>query len=124
MRGYLFFVVESDLWRVVLIGGLALNAVLGFGYRVYRLSRGGPLGDVLGQGVLAVLLLGIVVALSLGAQWARWVAMTYGLLFALVVMPLWILAVLIPLGPRAPDYAFAAVYWMTLVLIVIAALLV
>ena len=122
MRGYLFCAVETDWWRAVLIGALATNAVLGFGYRVYRLSRGGPLGDVLGQGILGVVLLVIVLALSLGAHWARWIAFGYGLFFAGVVMPLWTLAVLIPLPPRAPDYAFAGIYWITLLAIVAAAL--
>ncbi len=37
-------------------------------------------------------------------------------------MPIWVLAVLIPLRPRVPDYTFTGLYWGVLVLIVVAAL--
>lgn len=114
--------MESDTWRVILAAGLFVNACAGLGYRVYRLSQGGPKADVIGQAILGVLLTGLAAAIALGAGWPRWGALVYGLLFGLVAMPLWVLAVLIPLRPRAIDYAFTAVYWLMLVLIVVAAL--
>jgi hypothetical protein len=112
---------ETDVWRVLLVGGLALNGVAGFGYRLLRYRRGGPLGDVWGQAVLGVLLISLAVATALGAEWPRWPALGYAVLFALVVMPIWTLAVLIPLPPGRVDYAFTAVYWATLVAIGVAA---
>ncbi|MGH2734068.1 MAG: hypothetical protein ACRDKZ_00700 [Actinomycetota bacterium] len=109
-------------WETLLIACLALNAVLGFAYRLHRLSRGGPLYDVVGQTVLALLLGGLALSLSWGAGWPRWVALGYGLLFGLVVMPLWVLAVLLPMRPGRIDYGFTAVYWAALGLIVASAL--
>jgi hypothetical protein len=38
-------------------------------------------------------------------------------------MPVWTLAVLLPLPPRRPDYAFTGIYWATLIAIVLAAIL-
>lgn len=109
-------------WTGVLTAGLATNAVLGFAYRLYRYARGGPIGDVAGQAILGVLLGGLAIAIARGAGWARWLALAYGLLFGLVVMPLWVLAVLIPLPPGALDRAFTACYWVVLGVIVVAAL--
>jgi hypothetical protein len=114
--------MSSHSWGAVLAGALVANALLGFGYRVYRLSKGGPMADVAGQAVLGTLLALLGLAAALGAGWVRWPALVYALLFALVVMPIWTLAVLIPLPPRGADYAFTGVYWATLVVIVIAAL--
>lgn len=114
--------MDSDTWQIVLIAGLLVNAALGFGYRVYRLGKGGPKADVVGQAILGGLLAGLASALALGAGWPRWPALVYGLLFGVVVMPIWVLAVLIPLRPRAIDYAFTGVYWAVLVLIAVAAL--
>ncbi|HEX2056804.1 MAG TPA: hypothetical protein VHI71_00405 [Actinomycetota bacterium] len=114
--------MDSDTWRIVLVAGLLVNASIGLGYRVYRLSRGGPKSDVVGQAILGVLLAGLAVALAEGAGWPRWGALVYGLLFGVVVMPIWVLAVLIPLQPRAIDYAFTALYWAMLVAIVAAAI--
>lgn len=111
-----------ELWETVLVAALGLNAVLGFGYRVYRLTKGGPLGDVTGQAVLGLLLAGAAVAIAADHGWARWVALFYGILFALIVMPVWTLAVLLPLRPGAIDYSFTGLYWGALVLIMIAAL--
>ena len=111
----------ADEWEIVLVVALAVNAAIGFGYRVYRLTRRGPLGDVIGQAVLGVLLAGLSVAVALGAGWARWAALAYALLFGLLVMPVWVLAVLIPSDPRRIDYVFTATYWILLVLIAIAA---
>ena len=114
--------MDSDTWRAVLVAALLINAAAGFGYRLYRLSKGGPKSDVIGQAILGVLLVGLAPALALGAGWPRWGALVYGLLFGVVVMPVWVLAVLIPLGPRAVDYAFTGVYWAMLGLIVIGGL--
>lgn len=106
------------------MAGLSLNAVLGFGYRVYRLSKGGPLGDVIGQAVLGLLLLGIAVGVGAEWGWVRWVALAYAVLFAVIVMPVWVLAVLIPMKPTAIDYSFATVYWVGLATIAIASVLI
>lgn len=114
--------MDSDTWRIVLAAGLLVNAALGLGYRVYRLRKGGPKADVVGQAILGALLTMLAVPLALGAGWPRWPALVYGLLFGVVVMPIWVLAVLIPLRPRAVDYAFTGVYWSVLVLIVVAVL--
>ena len=111
-----------ELWESLLVAGLGLNAVLGFGYRVYRLAKGGPLGDVTGQAILGVLLAGTAVSFAADQGWARWVALTYGLVFALIVMPVWTLAVLLPLRPGVVDYGFTGLYWGALVVIVLAAL--
>jgi hypothetical protein len=109
-------------WTGVLVAGLTTNALVGFTYRLYRYARGGPLGDVVGQAILGVLLGGLALAVAAGASWARWLALAYGLLFGLVVMPLWVLAVLIPLPPGPVDRAFTALYWLVLGSIVVAAL--
>ena len=111
------------MWRSLLVGALCLNAVAGFGYRFYRLKRGGPLGDVLGQAILGALLLALAVLIGTEADWARWPALAYAALFGLVVMPIWTLAVLIPLPPGRLDYAFTGVYWTTLLVIGVAAIL-
>lgn len=108
---------------MVLVIVLGVNAAIGFGYRVFRLTKGGPMGDVVGQAVLGVILAGLAVAIGLGAGWARWVALVYALLFGIVVMPVWVLAVLLPLRPGALDYAFTATYWMALGAIATAAVL-
>jgi hypothetical protein len=114
--------MDADTWRAVLIGALTLNAVLGLGYRIYRLSRGGPKSDVIGQAILGAVLLGLAAALVAGAGWPLWGALVYAALFGLIVMPIWVLAVLIPQRPGAPDYAFTAVYWIALVATAIAAI--
>ncbi len=114
--------MDSEVWTTVLAAALVTNAIIGVAYRVYRLHRGGPKADVVGQAILGALLLGLAVALALGADWPRWPALGYGLLFGLVVMPLWVLAVLIPLRPGPLDYAFTAFYWGALAVIVIASL--
>jgi hypothetical protein len=113
--------MDGDAWQIVLVAALALNAVTGFGYRVYRLSKGGPMADVIGQAILGVLLGGLSLAVALDAGWARWPALAYGLLFGVIVMPIWVLAVLIPLRPRALDLAFTAIYWVALAAIVVSA---
>ena len=115
--------MDADLWRNVLVGGLLANGLAGFLYRAYRYRKGGPLGDVWGQALLGILLAGFALALVLGAGWPRWPALAYAVLFAFVVMPIWTLAVLIPLPPARLDYAFTALYWATLLVIGTAALL-
>jgi hypothetical protein len=114
--------MTADSWQLVLVIALAFNAVLGFAYRVFRLTKGGPMSDVVGQAILAVILAGLAVVVAADAGWARWVALGYGILFGLVVMPIWVLAVLLPLPPKRIDYAFTAVYWAGLVVIVVAAI--
>ena len=116
--------MDPDVWRGVLIGALVLNALAGFSYRLYRHRKGGPIGDVWGQAVLGVLLAALGLALVLGAGWPRWPALAYAVLFAFVVMPIWTLAVLIPLDPEKIDYAFTTLYWTSLLVIGAAALLV
>jgi small-conductance mechanosensitive channel len=111
-------------WQTVLVVALASNAVLGLGYRVYRLTKKGPVTDVVGQAVLAAILLGLAVAAATDAGWPRWGALAYALLFGLIVMPVWTLAVLLPLPPGKVDYAFTGVYWATLAAIALAAILV
>ena len=110
-------------WVQILMGALVFNAVLGLGYRIYRLRRGGPKADVVGQAILGALLVALALGLVLGAGWPRWPALIYGVVFGVVVMPVWVLAVLIPLNPGAPDYVFTATYWIGLGAIVISALL-
>jgi hypothetical protein len=114
--------MDPDQWRVVLVAALAANAALGLGYRIYRLSKGGPIADVWGQAVLGAVLALIAGAVGLGIVWPRWVALGYALLFALVAMPVWVLGVLLPLPPRAVDYAFTVVYWVMLIVIAVAAI--
>ena len=114
--------MNEDVWQLVLAGALAVNAVTGFTYRVYRLTKGGPMSDVIGQAVLGVLLGVLALGAALDAGFVQWPALIYGLLFGLVVMPIWVLAVLIPQRPGPIDYAFTAVYWGGLVAIVVAAL--
>jgi hypothetical protein len=115
--------MDPDSYDALLAGALALNAALGFGYRVFRLTKRGPLGDVIGQAVLGIVLAGLAVAVGTDLGWARWAALIYGLLFGVAVMPVWVLAVLIPSEPRAPDYAFTVVYWVVLAIVIVASLL-
>jgi hypothetical protein len=115
--------MTAETWEILLAGALAFNAVLGFVYRIYRLTKGGPMGDVVGQAILGVILLGLAAAVAADMGWARWAALGYGVLFGVIVMPIWVLAVLLPLEPGKVDYAFTSVYWLGLALVVIAALL-
>ena len=109
--------------RLVLIVALALNGALGLGYRTYRYSKGGPKTDVWGQAVLAFFLCVLAAAIGLGVAWLRWAALAFALLFAVVVMPIWVLGVLLPMRPRAIDYTFTVIYWALLVAIGVAAVL-
>ena len=114
--------MDPEVWQNVLVGVLGFNAVIGFGYRVYRLSLGGPIADVWGQAILGVLLTALALGLAFGVTWLRWVALVYAALFALVAMPVWVLGVLLPLKPRAVDYSFTVVYWLGLLVIAAAAI--
>ena len=116
--------MKSETWETVLVGALAANAIIGLGYRVYRRAKGGPIADVWGQAILGVLLMAAAVAILLGAGWPRWIAFGYAAVFALLVMPIWVLGVLLPMRPRAIDYTFTITYWVLLVAIGIAAVLV
>lgn len=109
-------------WTTLLVGVLALNAALILVYRVYRLTKGGPMIDVVGGAILGVLLAALALGVVAEWGWARWGALVYALLFGIIVMPLWTLAVLIPLRPSGPDYSFTVVYWVSLVVIGVAAL--
>jgi hypothetical protein len=109
-------------WQAVLVVALGVNAALGFGYRVYRLTKKGPMADVVGQAILSALLIALAIGAAGEHSWARWGALAYGLLFGLIVMPVWTLAVLLPLPPDRVDYAFTGLYWAALAVIVLAAL--
>ncbi len=102
---------------------LVANGLIAFGYRIFRWkAKSGPLEDAIGGGILAVLL-GL---LSLGVAdlgWARWLAFGYGIFFAVIVVPIWTLAVLIPGRPGRIDYAFAGLYEVSLGAIAVLALL-
>jgi len=113
--------MTEDFWRDVLVGALALNALIGLAYRIYRLTKGGPMSDVIGQAILSCFLALLALGVAAGSAAGRWGALAYGLLFGVVVMPVWVLAVLIPLRPRATDYAFTAVYWIGCVAVVVSA---
>jgi hypothetical protein len=112
----------TSAWQTVLIVALSTNAVLGLAYRLYRLTKKGPLADVVGQAILAVVLLGLAAAILEDQAWARWPSLAYALLFAVIVMPIWTLGVLLPMRPRAIDYGFTGVYWATLAVIAVAAI--
>ena len=114
--------MDAEVWRNVLVGVLGFNAVIGFGYRVYRLSLGGPIADVWGQAILGVFLTTLALALAFGVTWLRWVALVYAAVFGLIAMPVWVLGVLLPLKPRALDYSFTLAYWVGLLVIAVAAL--
>jgi hypothetical protein len=114
--------MNEDAWFLILALALAVNGVAGFAYRVYRLTKGGPMSDVIGQGVLGLLLFVLAERALANVEFVRWPAGIYGLVFGLIVMPIWVLAVLIPQRPGAVDYAFTALYWILLVVIVVAAL--
>lgn len=112
----------NDAWLTTLAVAVIVNAAIGFAYPLYRLSRGGPMGDVTGRAILGILLLVIAAAALMDQEWARWAALAYGILFAAIVMPIWVLAVLIPLRPTTIDYLYTTTYWLTLLLIAITAL--
>jgi hypothetical protein len=112
----------QETWKIILVSSLAVNAAIGFGYRVYRLSKGGPIADVWGQAILGVLLAALAIGVAVGITWMRWLAFVYALLFGVAVMPVWVLGVLLPLRPNAVDYAFTVAYWVALVAIGVASI--
>lgn len=115
--------MDVDTWETVLVVALVANATIGLGYRIHRRTKGGPIADVWGQTILGVLLGAIAVGIALDSDWPRWVALGYAVVFALVVMPVWVLGVLLPMRPRAVDYSFTVTYWVLLIAIAVAALL-
>lgn len=116
--------MDTDAWQTLLAALLVTNAALGLGYRIYRRTKGGPKADVWGQAVLAVLLLAIAAGIVSGIEWLQWAALGYSALFAFVAMPVWVLGILLPMRPRALDYAFTVTYWLVLFAIGVAAILV
>ena len=114
--------MKNEMWTLVLVVALLVNAAIGLAYRAYRYSKGGPIADVWGQSVLALLLGAVAIGLANDVDWLRWVALAYAAIYAVVAMPVWILGVLIPLPPRAIDYSFTVVYYAGLLLIAVAAI--
>lgn len=108
---------------IVLVWSLVGVGLLGLGYRGYRLTRGGPAADVWGQAVLGLGLVLLALGAADGIAWTRWIALAFAALFALAVMPVWVMAVLIPMRPGPLDYGFTALYWAGLVTIAVAAAL-
>jgi hypothetical protein len=108
-------------WDSILVVGLTANAIVLFAYRVWRLTRGGPTYDVIGGAILAIALSAVAAGYAAGVEWLRWAALAYAALFGLVVMPIWTLAVLIPMRPGPVDLSFTVVYWTSLPLIAVAA---
>ncbi len=115
--------MTSHNWQTVLALALVLNGLLIAAYRFYRMKKGGPKADAIGGAVLGGMLCLIAILVWQEIGWARWPALVYAVLFAFVVMPIWTLAVLIPLPPGAPDWIFTTLYWGTLGVVGIAALL-
>jgi hypothetical protein len=113
---------DPDPWRVVLVVALICSGLSAAGYRAYRFTRGGPRADAIGGAVLALLL--VLVAAGVGADlsWARWVALVYGLVFGILVTPVWILGVYIPSRPEPLDHALTGLYLLSLVTTIVAAL--
>jgi hypothetical protein len=67
------------------------------------------------------LLVGLAIGVLAGLGAATVGGLVYGAFYGIVVMPIWTLAVLLPMRPGPLDYAFTVVYWSLLALIVIAA---
>lgn len=103
------------------MGSLIFVAVLGFIYRAYRMTKGGPAADVWGQGILGLCLVLIALGVSPDVGWPRWSALAFAVVFGVVVMPVWVLSVLIPMRPGVVDYVFTAAYWSGIVIVGIAA---
>jgi hypothetical protein len=116
--------MTSHTWQAILALALIFNALLLVGYRLLRMKKGGPRADAIGGAVLGGLQVSLAVLVWQGVDWARWPALLLAVLFAFVVTPIWTLAVFIPLRPGAPDWAFLGLYWVSLLLTGLAALLV
>lgn len=102
-------------WQGILVAALVTNGVSLAAYRSYRFTKGGPRADAIGGAVLGALLVLLAALVLNDVSWARWVALVYALFFAVIVMPIWTLAVLIPLPPGPLDYTFAVLYEATLI---------
>jgi hypothetical protein len=114
--------VQLSAAAAVLVVSLAFNAALVITYRTYRLSKGGPMVDVIGGAILSAILALLAAGIALEWTWARWGSLVYAVVFGIIVMPVWVLGVLIPLRPRAPDYLFTGVFWTSLVVIGVSAI--
>jgi hypothetical protein len=114
--------VLASPWQGILVATLVTNGLALAVYRSYRFTKGGPRADAVGGAVLGALLVLLAALVLNDASWARWVALGYALFFAVIVTPIWTLAVLIPLPPGRLDYAFAVLYEGTLIAIALAAL--
>jgi hypothetical protein len=113
---------DSGGWESFLVVSLVASAVLALGYRVYRLRKGGPAADVAGGALLGALLVADAVLVAAGHGWARWPALVYGLLFGLLATPVWVLAVYIPSRPAVPEHFVIALYYLSLIAIVVSSL--
>ena len=109
-------------WQGILVATLVVNGLSLAAYRSYRFTKGGPRADAIGGAVLGALLVLLAALVLNDVSWARWIALVYAVFFALVVMPIWTLAVLIPLPPGPLDYTFAVLYEATLIGIAISAI--
>ena len=78
--------------------------------------------DLYGGMALALLLVGVAAGVLAEFGWMRWVAFGYAALFALVVTPIWVLAVVIPARPDTLEKALVGAYWLSLAAIAVAAL--
>ena len=112
----------TEPWAGILVAALVTNGLSLAAYRYYRFTKGGPSADAMGGAILGALLVLLAALVLNDVSWAPWVALAYALLFGLIVMPIWTLAVLIPLPPGPLDYAFAIVYEATLIVIAISAI--
>ena len=112
----------ADPWQAILGFTLIANGMLLAAYRFWRYTKGGPKPDAIGGAVLGLIAIALGTLVLFDVSWARWPALVYGSLFALVVMPIWTLAVLIPLPPGPLDYAFAGLYEASLLVIVVSAI--
>lgn len=115
--------MTSHTWQAILALSLIGNALLLVGYRFYRLKKGGPKADAIGGAVLGGIQVLLALLVWLDVDWARWPALLLAVIFAFVATPIWTLAVFIPLRPAALDWAFLGLYWASLFLVGVAALL-
>lgn len=105
-----------------MVVSLIVSGVLAFGYRLYRMRKGGPTPDAVGGAVLAVGLAGVAIAFASGTLWVRWIALGYALLFGLVVTPIWVLAVFIPARPRPWETLVIVAYWISVATVGVSAI--
>lgn len=103
----------------MLVGALVVNGLIALVHRVLRHRRGGPINDVYGGIGLCLLLLALAGGIAAGAHGLRWAALSYALVFAVVVTPVWVLAVVIPARPEPREYILVGAYWASLVAIAV-----